>query len=164
MSTYFSCLAIYCNWRHWPYMVTSHRSKVVPRKITFENELELLTVKMICSSTEKNKLLILLISSAYPNSHIFVKLKRVWLFGYVWLFGMWLFGYVWLFGMWPFWYVWLFGVWLFGYVWLCGCDYLEALQYLSSKSYGIKDQKLNLGSILRVTPEKIFYFIYRKSF
>ena len=35
---------------------------------------------------------ILLISSAYPNSHIFVWPKRVWLFAYVWLVGLWLFG------------------------------------------------------------------------
>ena len=26
-----------------------------------------------------------------PNSHIFVRPKRMWLFGYVWLFGVWLF-------------------------------------------------------------------------
>ena len=36
--------------------------------------------------------IILLKSFAYPNSHIFVRPKRVWLFGYVWLFGVWLFG------------------------------------------------------------------------
>ena len=41
---------------------------------------------------QKIKLLILLISFTYPNSHIFVRQKRVWLFGNVWLFGVWLFG------------------------------------------------------------------------
>ena len=47
---------------------------------------------MICSTTEKNKLFILLKSLVYPNSHIFLRPKRVWLFGYLWLFGVWLFG------------------------------------------------------------------------
>ena len=33
------------------------------------------------------RLIFLLKSFLYPNSHIFVRPKRVWLFGYVWLFG-----------------------------------------------------------------------------
>ena len=48
--------------------------------------------KTICAMTEKIELLILLKSFAYPNSHIFVRPKRVWLFGYLWLSGVWLFG------------------------------------------------------------------------
>ena len=39
---------------------------------------------MICSTTEKIKLFILLISFAYPTSHIFVRPKMVWLIMYVW--------------------------------------------------------------------------------
>ena len=31
-------------------------------------------------------------SLTYPDSHIFVRSKRMWLFGYVWLFGVQLFG------------------------------------------------------------------------
>ena len=41
---------------------------------------------------KKIKLLILLISFAYRNSQINVAPKRLWLLGYVWLFGFWLFG------------------------------------------------------------------------
>ena len=46
----------------------------------------------ILNSDILNLISLILISFAYPYSHIFVRPKRVWLFEYVWLFGVWLFG------------------------------------------------------------------------
>ena len=46
---------------------------------------------MIGSTTERNQANFSSTSLTFPNSHIFVRPKRMWLFGYGWLFGVWLF-------------------------------------------------------------------------